>query len=372
MTLTTATEQLEQEGARVRLRARTVFGGVDTHQMTHHAGIVDQQLRPIAEREFAATEAGYRELAAWMAGYGLISRVGVESTGSYGAGLCRYLQSVGIEVAEVQRPEKATRVTEGKSDVIDAYSAARQAATGTSATHGRALGSAKIKTGIVESIRAIKVPRDGAVKDRTRAYSQLRDLVTSAPAGIHDELIGMTGHQRAARAAGYRPDPARLADPVQGTKKSLRSLARRIHALDAEIAESDRDLTRLTRAVVPTLLAMRQVGPQIAAQLVMTAGENIDRMRTEATFAKLCGVAPLPASSGKNNTRHRLNRGGDRRANSMLYLVVIGRMKDHPETQAYMTRRLAEGKTKNEIIRCLKRHLARSVYRALKNDLMTP
>lgn len=348
MTMTAPTVQLI-----ARTIIGTITGGVDTHQLTHHAGIVDDWLRPVADAEFAATEAGYRQLTDWMAGFGLITRVGVESTGSYGAGLTRYLLAAGIEVAEVQRPEKATRVTDGKSDAIDAYSAARQAATDTSAANGRALGLPKLKTGVVESIRMLKVSRDSAVKDRTRAYSQLRDLVTTAPAPIHDELIGLTGHQRAARAAGYRPDPARLADPAQAAKKSLRSLARRIHTLTTEIAEADRDLARLTRQVVPTLLAMRQVGPQTAAQLLITAGENIDRMRTEATFAKLCGVAPLPASSGKSGTRHRLNRGGDRQANSMLYMVVVGRMKNHPETQTYVARRLAEDKTKNEIIRCL-------------------
>ena len=355
----------------IHTATQLLVGGVDTHQLTHHAAVVDDQLRPIADAEFPATQAGYRALVDWMASFGLLSRVGVESTGSYGAGLARFLLAAGIEVYEVRRPEKATRVTAGKSDALDAYSAARQAATGTA--HGRLLGLPKTTTGAVESIRMIKVPRDSAVKQRTAAFSQLRDLVTTAPAVIHDELIGLTGRQRANRAAGYRPDPTRLADPVQAAKKSLRALARRIHELDAEIAEADRDLARLTRQLVPSLLAMRQVGVQTAAQMVITAGENITRMRSEATFAKLCGVAPLPASSGKTTpTRHRLNRGGDRQANSALHMVAVGRLKDHPETQAYMQRRLAEGKTKNETIRCLKRLIARSIYRALKRDLMTP
>jgi transposase len=360
----TVTEEATQPEAATRDGNRFITGGVDTHQLTHHAGILDEHLQPVADREFPATEVGYQQLLDWLAGFGVITRVGVESTGSYGAGLTRFLLAAGIEVLEVQRPEKATRARQGKSDVIDAYSAARQAAT------GAARAMPKVKTGIVESIRLLKVARDSAVKDRTRAYSQLRDLVTTAPPAIHDELIVLTGHQRAVRAAGYRPDPARISDPVQAAKKSLRTLARRIQALNAEIREADKDLTRLTRRAVPTLLAMRQVGPQTAAQILITAGQNIDRMRTEATFAKLCGVAPLPASSGKTGTRHRLNRGGDRHANSALYLVVVGRMKNHPQTQAYVQRRLAEGKTKNEIIRCLKRHLARSIYRTLRNDLI--
>ena len=181
----------------------------------------------------------------------------------------------------------------------------------------------------------------------------------------------MTGHQRARRAAAYRPDPNRIHEPLQAAKQALRALAHRIGDLDAEIAAADKTLNTLTKQAVPSLLAMRQVGPQTSAQLVITAGENIDRMRTEATFAKLVGVAPLPASSGKTR-RHRLNRGGDRHANSALYMIAVGRMRNHPETRAYVERRRAQGLTNPEIIRCLKRHIARSTYRALRHDLMTP
>jgi transposase len=337
--------------------------------LIHHAAIVDQHQQPIADQAFPTTLAGYTQLLDWMSSYGLIGRIGVESTGSYGAGLARHLLAAGIEVYEIQRPENTSRHKQGKSDALDAYSAARQAASGTA--HGRLLGLPKTSTGIVEAIRMIKIPRDGAVKQRTAAYSQLRDLITTAPTLIHDELIAMTARQRVKRAAGYRPDPSRLGDPVQAAKRGLRDLAHRIKTLDTEIAAADRDLTKLTRRAVPSLLAMRQVGTQTAAQLVLTAGENITRMRTEATFAKLCGVAPLPASSGKKD-RHRLNRGGDRQANSALHIVIVGRMKDHPQTQAYVARRLAQGKTKPEIIRCLKRHLARQIYRTLKHDLVNP
>jgi transposase len=350
---------------------RVLIGGVDTHQRTHHAAIVDEHQQPIADREFPVTAAGYAALLDWMASHGLLSRVGVESTGSYGAGLARHLLAAGIEVFEVQRPEKTSRHHQGKSDALDAYSAARQAATGTA--HGRLLGLPKARTGVVEAIRMIKVPRDSAVKHRTAAYSQLRDLVTTTPGVIHDELITMTGPQRVKRAAGYRPNPALLADPVQAAKRGLRDLARRIQALDAEIAAADKDLTRLTTQAVPSLLAMRQIGTQTAAQLLITAGENITRMRTEATFAKLCGVAPLPASSGQTTPRrHRLNRGGDRQANAALHLAIIGRMKNDPATRNYLQLRLAQGKTKPEIIRSLKRLLARSAYRALRNDLTSP
>jgi transposase len=339
--------------------------GVDTHQLTHHAALIDPHHRRLANREFPATTAGYRQLLAWAASHATISAVGIESTGSYGAGLTRYLLGAGLEVYEVNRPEKATRVKQGKSDPIDAYSAAEQVLT------GRASGRPKIKTGVVEAIRTLKVPRDVAVKDRTRAYSQLRDLVTTAPASIHDELIGLSGKKRVAKAMAMRPDPARIEEPVHAARHALRAIARRIQSLDAEIDQADKLLAALVKKTCPSLLAMYQVGTQSAARMVITAGQNIDRMTSEAAFAKLTGVAPLPASSGKTN-RHRLNRGGDRQANSALYLIIIGRMKKHPETLAYVNRRRAEGRSNPEIIRCLKRHLARSIYRALKTDLMTP
>jgi len=346
-------------------KTHMVFVGVDTHQLTHHAAIVDCHHRRLGNREFVATAAGYRQLLAWAASHGVINGVGVESTGSYGAGLTLHLLGAGLEVYEVNRPEKSTRVKQGKSDPIDAYSAAEQVLT------GRASGRPKIKTGVVEAIRMIKVPRDVAVKDRTRAYSQLRDLVTTAPAAIHDELIKLSGKKRVAKALLMHPDQGRIHEPVHAARHALRAIARRIRSLDSEIAEADKLLTNLTKKTCPSLLAMHQVGTQTAARMVITAGENIDRMTSEAAFAKLTGVAPLPASSGKTN-RHRLNRGGDRQANSALYLIITGRMRNHPETLAYVQRRRAEGRSNPEIIRCLKRHLARSIYRALKTDLMTP
>lgn len=344
---------------------QVVIAGVDTHQQTHHVAIIDVHHRRVGDREFPATAAGYRDLLDWVAAHGLIEAVGVESTGSYGAGLTRHLLAEGVEVYEVDRPEKSTRVKAGKSDPIDAYSAAVQVLT------GRASARPKITTGIVESLRTIKVSRDSAVRARSAAYGQIRDLVTTAPAPIHDALITATVRGRVKVAAGYRPDMGNLEDPLQATKLSLRNLARRVHHFDTEIAEADKTLKALTKKTCPTLLAMRQVGPQTAAQLIITAGQNIDRMRSEAAFAKLTGVAPLPASSGKT-TRHRLNRGGDRDANSALYLIVVGRMRNHPETLTYVKRRRAEGLSNPEIIRCLKRHLARSIYRALRTDLMTP
>jgi transposase len=343
-----------------------VVAGVDTHQRTHHAAVLTESGILLGSREFCATRAGYQQLLDWVAGYGPITAIGVESTGSYGAGLTVHLLVAGVEVIEVNRPDKATRARRGKSDAIDAESAARAVLAGT------ATARPKLKTGVVEAIRAIKVPRDRAVKDRTAAFGQLRDLITTAPSVIHDELIGLSGRRRVAKALGYRPDTARLEDPTQATKHGLRTLARRIRALDAEIDQADEVLAALTKRAAPTLLAMHQVGVQTTAQLVITAGQNIDRMRSEASFARLCGVAPIPASSGHTSSgRVRLNPGGDRQANCALYMIVTGRLATHPETQAYFDRRTSEHKTTAETIRCLKRHLARGIYRTLKTDLMT-
>lgn len=342
-----------------------VVAGVDTHQRSHHAAVLDANGALLGHREFAVHDEGYQQLLGWVRMHGPIQAVGVESTGSYGAGLTRHMLVAGVDVVEVNRPDKTTRATVGKSDPIDAESAARQV------LHGTATARPKLSTGIVEAIRNLKVPRDGAVRDRTRALNQLRDLVTTAPTPIHDELIALSARARVTRAASYRPDPARLHDPVHAAKRALRRLARRVQALDVEIAEADHELDQLTAHAVPTLRAMPQVGPQTAAQLAITAGQNPHRLRNEASFAKLTGVAPLPASSGKRQHRHRLNRGGDRQANSALHMIAVGRLKNHPETRAYRDRRQTENLSKPEIIRCLKRHLARPIYRALRDDLMT-
>lgn len=344
--------------------AAQIVVGVDTHQGTHHAAVIDIHHTRLGHRQFPADAAGYRALHQWAAGHGEITLAAVESTGSYGAALTRHLTAQGLVVIEVGRPEKSTRYKDGKSDPIDAYSAAEQALA------RRATAKAKDTTGLVEALRMVKGPRDSAVKHRTCAYNQLRDLITTAPDTIRDQLLPLTTRQRLTKAAAMRPDPARITEPEHAARYALRALARRITELDAEIDAADQHIARLTRKACPRLLAMPQVGPQSAAQLMITAGQNIDRMRTEATFAKLCGVAPLPASSGKT-TRHRLNRGGDRQANSALYMITIGRMGNHPETIAYVERRTQQKMTNAEIIRCLKRHLARQIYKALTADLTT-
>ena len=348
----------------IEASTQLVLAGVDTHQATHHCAVIDSEGRLLADRGFPANGPGYRQLLDWVAGHGLVQAIGVESTSGYGAGLTRHLLVAGVEVYEVSRPEKATRAMQGKSDPIDAACAARQVLT------GKATARPKITSGVVEALRMIKIPRDSAVRDRTRAYSQLRDLITTAPTVLHDELIGLSSVRRVTKAAGLRPDTRRLEDPVQAARAAMRTLARRIQSLSVEIAEADRIIDRLTTELVPSLRGMPGVGPQSAAQLVITAGQNIGRMRNEAAFAKLTGTAPLPASSGKRNNRHRLNPGGDRQANSALHMIVINRLSRHQPTRDYYARRQGENLGNLDIIRCLKRHLARSIFRALRNDLM--
>lgn len=338
--------------------------GVDTHQRTHHAVILDQTGGRVADREFPANTVGYQGLLDWAAGHGLIDRFGIESTGSYGAGLTRQLLAAGIEVVEVNRPDKTVRSRDGKSDPIDAEAAARAVLA------GRATARPKVTTGVIESIRMLLVTHRSAVKARTTALLQIRDIITTAPAALHDTMMALTADQRVRKAAGLRPDMTCLHDPEQAAKLALRTLARRVQDLTAEINAAEKALNGIVKDTVPTLVSKWRIGTLIAAQLAVTAGENMHRMSSEASFAKLTGTAPIPASSGKTR-RMRLSRGGDRQANRALHLAVIGRLKDHPETKAYQARRLTEGLSPKDIIRCLKRALAREAFHALKTDLTT-
>ena len=340
---------------------REVVGGVDTHARTHHAALIDAQLgRHLADREFPATAAGYRELTAWLRAHGQVVAVGVEGTGSYGAGLARHLATAGITVVEVDRPDRKTRRSRGKSDPIDAYAAA------TAVAAGRATGSPKTRTGAVEAIRVLRIARSSAVKARTQTINQIRALLVTAPAALREHYAGMTRTALIRTLAAVRPGTD-LTDPVNAAKTALRHLARRHQNLDREITELDTQILPLVRHANPTLLAIYGLGPETAGQLLATAGANPERLTSEAAFAHLCGVAPKPASSGRTQ-RHRLNRGGDRQANAALYHVVIVRMRHHQPTRDYIQRRTRQGLSKLEIIRCLKRYIAREVYHALTTN----
>jgi transposase len=336
---------------------RPVTGGVDTHSEIHVAAVVDQVGRVLGSETFAATEAGYRAALAWMRTHGRLEIVGVEGTGSYGTGLARYLTGQDVAVVEVICPNRQARRRRGKSDTADAVAAAL------AALNGEASGIPKAHDGAVESIRALRVARRGAVKAATQASNQLRDLIVTAPEPLRAKLVSLSTSARVALAARFRPGD--LTDPVGATKQAMAGLARRYQQLQAEITDLDAALETLVVQVAPArFVASQGVGLQVAATLLTTLGDNPDRLRSEASFAALCGVSPVDASSGKQR-RHRLNRGGDRQANSALWRIVFVRMSHDPRTKAYVAKRTAEGKTTKEIMRCLKRYVAREVYKIL-------
>lgn len=343
-----------------------VVGGVDSHADTHEAAALDARGVLLATRSFAASAAGYRALLAWLRDFGEVDRVGVESTGSYAAALTRYLLAEGVVVLEVNQLHLHTRRRRGKTDAIDAELAAR---------HALGLQSSvtpKQTNGIVEAIRQLRVARQSAVKARQAALLQLGGLVVTAPAGLREQLAertSLTG--KAVLCQRLRPDRRRLDEPINAAKVALGSLARRIALLDEEIADLDSQLAPLVATAAPRTTALFGISTGHAGQFLVTAGENIDRLRSEAAFAALCGVSPIPIASGKN-AGHRLNHGGDRQANRALHLIAVLRLGLCPRTRAYAERRTAEGKTKREIIRCLKRAIAREVHHTLTADLTAP
>ena len=333
-----------------------ITAGVDTHLDVHVAAALDERGALLGVEQFATTPAGYAELLVWLQRFGIVELAGIEGTGSYGAGLTRFLLDHDIAVVEVDRPNRQRRRRRGKSDPEDAISAARSAQSGDSC------GAAKTRNGPVESMRVLRVTRASARKARTQALNQMRALIATAPDEIRSELRDLNVHRLLARASRYRPAGRR--DPVAATKFALRTLARRAIALEAETTDIDAMLKTLAAETAPGLLAINGVGTDVATALLVAAGDNPQRLRTEATFAHLCGVSPLDASSGKNE-RHRLNRGGDRQANSALWHIVITRMVCDQRTRDYIARRATEGHTKKEAIRCLKRYIAREIYREL-------
>lgn len=338
-------------------QAGEVIGGVDTHADTHHAAVIDANGRRLGDAKFPANRAGYAALAAFLAAFGTVARVGVEGTGSYGAGLARHLRATGLEVVEVIRPNRQTRRLRGKSDPIDAYSAAAVALA-----EGRH-PVPKTADGQVESIRYLLVARRSAVKARTAAQVQIKTLLVTAPDQVRDKHRGRSDKDLIAALSRQRP-----ADAIGA---ALKSLGRRHEQLSEEIAELEAALAPLVRAANPALAAAKGIGVITAAQLLVTAGDNPHRLRSEAAFAALCGASPIPASSGKT-TRHRLNRGGDRQANAALHRTALVRMSYDRRTQDYVAKKRAEGHGSKEILRCLKRAIAREVFTLLTRPVEIP
>jgi transposase len=344
--------------------APEITGGVDTHGLTHHAAVVDSVGRHQADREFPATIGGYRALLDWMRSHGTLTAVGVEGTGAYGAELSRVLTAAGVTVIDVDRPDRKTRRMKGKSDPIDAYAAA------IAVLSGRATGIPKSRDGVVEAVRVLRTARRSAVKARTQAINQIRGLLVSAPAILREQTTGLDRATLIRTLAALRPGQD-LSNPLTATRATLRRLARRHQAMDAEITDLDAQIGPLVEQAAPALLRLFGVGPETAGQLLSTAGDNPERMRSEAAFAHLAGVAPIPASSGRTH-RHRLNRGGDRAANNALHTITLVRMRYDDRTRDYVERRTKQGLSKKEIMRCLKRFVAREIYRALTSPRAEP
>ncbi|MEU9279214.1 IS110 family transposase [Streptomyces sp. NPDC048342] len=334
-----------------------VIGGIDTHTDLHQAAVIDGIGRHLATKAFETTPEGYQRLLDWLRSHGDVLAVGIEGTGAYGAEIARFLTANGSTVIEVDRPDRKARRNNGKSDPIDAYAAA------TAVLSGRAGGTPKSRDGAVEAIRALRVVRKSAVKARTQTINQIRTLIVTAPSVVREKLRGLSARELVDTLARSRPT-GELHDPVHSVRIALRRLARRYLALDEEIKAADREIGPLVTEVAPRMVALPGVGPETAGQLLTSVGDNPDRLRSEASFAHLCGAAPVPASSGRTN-RHRLNRGGDRAANNALHTIVLVRMKYDQRTQDYVARRTAEGMVKKDIIRCLKRFVAREIYRHL-------
>jgi len=341
-----------------------ITGGVDTHRDTHTAAAIDQAGRMLGHAVFPTTNAGYIALLAWLRSFGLVVLVGVEGTGAYGSGLTSYLTGQGVVVVEIDRPSRKTRRSAGKSDPIDAEAAAR-AAVGRVRT-----GTPKTRDGQVEALRNLRIARNSAVSQRAGCMRKIKALIVTAPQGVRERLRKLTNARLIQTCANLRPDTTQIGDPEQAVKTALRSLARRHLAAQEEIAELDTLITPLIEVINPELLQLSGVGPGVAGQLLVTAGQNPERIRSDGAFAMLCGVAPIPASSGQTH-RHRLNRGGDRQANSALYTIVISRLRWDPRTHAYVAKRTADGLSKKDIIRCLKRLIAREIYYVLRQTKPT-
>ncbi|WP_433384968.1 IS110 family transposase [Actinoplanes sp. CA-142083] len=342
-----------------------VVGGVDTHLDTHTAAVIDLVGRVLGTEQFPATAAGYQALLAWMRGHGRLWRVGVEGTGVYGAGLARRLRAAAVEVIEVDRPDRKTRRSQGKSDPIDAIAAAKTALA------GERTGLPKQRDGQVEALRHLRLARRSAIDQRADTQRQIKALIVTADDQLRARLRELSVKELIGTCANLRPDRADAASPATATKIALRSLARRHQHLTAEITDLDSLLKPLVAAINPALTAAHGVGTDIAGQLLVTVGQNHQRLTSEAAFAMLCGVAPIPASSGKTR-RHRLNRGGDRQANAALHRVAIVRLRSDPNTRAYAQRRTKDGLSKKEIIRCLKRYIARELYQLITTNTHEP
>jgi transposase len=336
--------------------------GVDTHRDAHTLVIVEARTgRAQEELSLAANRSGYRRALTLARAHAPRARVwAIEGTGSYGAGLSRFLTSRGEQVREIERPQRQERGERGKSDALDAARAARELVAGRAGSLPR--GGRQ-----TQAVRALLVTREGTVRQCTQTLNELRALIVTAPSELREGLHALPESRLLATCASLRAGAER---ERAAYALALRTLARRIRQLRAEARALEAEIDKRVHVLAPHLLAQAGVGP-ISAATILTSWSHQGRLRSEAAFARLSGAAPIPASSGQT-IRHRLDRGGDRRLNRALHTILLTRRRQDPATRAYISRRLAEGKSEREAVRCLKRYLARSLYRLLENPPEDP
>ena len=345
-------------------RSDRIVVGVDTHKHVHVAAVMDSIGGTVATKTIAADTGGYRQLLEWANSLGSIIALGIEGTGSYGSALASFARRYGHKVVEVNRPDRRIRRLKGKSDTLDAVNAARAVLSGV------ATAIPKSADGTVEMLRHLKVAYDTAVKDRSATMITLKSLLVNAPEPLRLQANKMSQLKLARHLATLRP--RNLATPQDSARHALRSMAIRWLRLDEEATELSRMIEELVVRAAPQLLQSFGIGVDTAAEILIVVGDNPERIHSEAALAKLAGISPVPASSGQKSGRYRINRGGHRQLNAAIYRTVIVRMRFHEPTIAYVARRTSEGKTKRDIIRCLKRYVIREVYHLVNPRRLSP
>ena len=334
-----------------------VVAGIDTHEDTHTIALLDRVGAPVATATYRADPDGYRRAADFITSHGTCAAVGVEGTNSYGAGLRKHLQSRGLLVLEALRPKRQVRRMDGKSDPIDAAEAAR------SVLAGRGPSVPKDGNGHAEALRFLDAARAQLVRAMTALSNSAGDMLVTAPEAFRSRW----GRGRAADALKRISSTTARGDGIveEALMAALKAMARQHRELDRQARQLERRMREILDEHAPASLTIYGAGTITAARLVAAAGDNPDRIRDEAAFAKLCGACPIPASSGRTN-RHRLNRGGNRNANSALHRIALVRMSHpHPRTRDYIARKRAQGMGTKEIMRCIKRAICREAYRAI-------
>ena len=332
--------------------------GVDTHKHVHVAAVMDTVSGILATLTLPTDTGGFQQLLDWAASFGKVLAFGIEGTGSYGATLTSFLRRAGHKVVEAGRPDRRLRRMNGKSDTLDAENAARAVLA------GFATATPKTADGEAEMIRQLEITHDQAVEQRMAAMVTMKAMLVHAPGDLRHDTAGKTQIALARHLAGLRP--RRLDEPEDALRHALRTLARRWQYLNDEAKELTKMIDNLVHRAAPHLLEPFGIGVDTAAETLVVVGDNPERIKSEAALAKLAGIAPVPTGSGMTSGRHRINHGGHRQLNAAIYRTVIVRMQFHQPTIDYVARRTAEGKTKREIIRCLKRYVIREVYHLIR------